>query len=122
MAVCASVQISGNTKLLGKLMSEMKAAQDEAAKASSPAAAARSGAGSSSAPLPTADRKWMSDKDASHCLGCGSTFTFLKRKHHCRCVCLLLLLPTCRVVTASLCGVYTGRLCGRIYCADCSSG
>jgi hypothetical protein len=83
-------------------MNEVKAvqtAQESAAKAR--AATPRTGGGSFSGSVAgsTAGTKkeWMSDKDASHCLGCGCVFSFLKRKHHC-------------------------RLCGRIFCADCSSG
>ncbi|KAJ8389006.1 hypothetical protein AAFF_G00124030 [Aldrovandia affinis] len=39
---------------------------------------------------------WLVDKEASHCLGCRSQFTWLLRKHHC-------------------------RLCGRIFCYYCSN-
>ena len=41
-------------------------------------------------------RKWESDKDVKHCVGCESKFGAAKRKHHC-------------------------RNCGRIFCKNCSS-
>ncbi|XP_018596321.2 FYVE and coiled-coil domain-containing protein 1 [Scleropages formosus] len=39
---------------------------------------------------------WLVDKEASHCLGCRSAFTWWLRRHHC-------------------------RLCGRIFCYYCSN-
>ncbi|XP_036378462.1 FYVE and coiled-coil domain-containing protein 1 [Megalops cyprinoides] len=39
---------------------------------------------------------WLVDKEATHCLGCQSQFTWLLRRHHC-------------------------RLCGRIFCYYCSN-
>ncbi|XP_064643484.1 FYVE and coiled-coil domain-containing protein 1-like isoform X3 [Lineus longissimus] len=39
---------------------------------------------------------WMDDTNVTHCLGCRSEFSFMLRKHHC-------------------------RLCGRIYCHNCSN-
>lgn len=41
-----------------------------------------------------AEVRWMPDNEATHCLNCGTCFTFTIRKHHC-------------------------RLCGRIFCARC---
>lgn len=42
-----------------------------------------------------ADDRWMNDSEASRCLSCNTEFSFLLRKHHC-------------------------RLCGRIFCNNCS--
>ncbi|KAI1888794.1 hypothetical protein AGOR_G00172400 [Albula goreensis] len=42
------------------------------------------------------ERWWLLDKEATHCLGCSSQFTWLLRRHHC-------------------------RLCGRIFCYYCSN-
>ncbi|CCE63212.1 hypothetical protein TPHA_0E01180 [Tetrapisispora phaffii CBS 4417] len=39
---------------------------------------------------------WQPDADIQNCLNCNSRFTFVNRKHHCRC-------------------------CGCIFCADCSN-
>ena len=40
--------------------------------------------------------RWMDDGESSICCGCGSPFTLLRRRHHCRC-------------------------CGRLFCDACSS-
>ncbi|XP_026161168.1 FYVE and coiled-coil domain-containing protein 1 isoform X2 [Mastacembelus armatus] len=42
------------------------------------------------------ERWWLVDKEATHCLGCQSQFTWWLRRHHC-------------------------RLCGRIFCYYCSN-
>ncbi|XP_028300186.1 FYVE and coiled-coil domain-containing protein 1 isoform X2 [Gouania willdenowi] len=42
------------------------------------------------------ERWWLMDKEATHCLGCQSQFTWLLRRHHC-------------------------RICGRIFCYYCSN-
>ncbi|XP_051930680.1 FYVE and coiled-coil domain-containing protein 1 isoform X1 [Hippocampus zosterae] len=42
------------------------------------------------------ERWWLADREATHCLGCQSQFTWWLRRHHC-------------------------RLCGRIFCYYCSN-
>ena len=39
---------------------------------------------------------WVPDAAASHCMGCGEVFTFIKRRHHC-------------------------RACGKVFCGRCSN-
>ena len=128
-------QVSGNAKLLGKLMDEVKKSQ--AADAARASAAAESGKPSS---RPGASRTWMSDKDTSHCCGCRSVFSFIRRKHHCRYDCMVifnafvavpsiaarraaspLAVLTFIAIVLILCAEYY-RLCGQIFCNDCSSG
>ena len=46
--------------------------------------------------LNNATVRWMRDDEVSNCTQCNDTFTILKRKHHC-------------------------RVCGKIFCAECSS-
>ncbi|KAL7864145.1 hypothetical protein AOLI_G00155650 [Acnodon oligacanthus] len=46
--------------------------------------------------LRAAEQWWLLDKEATHCLGCQSQFTWWLRRHHC-------------------------RLCGRIFCYYCSN-
>ncbi|KAI4894239.1 hypothetical protein NFI96_025427, partial [Prochilodus magdalenae] len=46
--------------------------------------------------LRAAEQWWLVDKEATHCLGCQSQFTWWLRRHHC-------------------------RLCGRIFCYYCSN-
>ena len=53
-------------------------------------------AGSGGAGLLLQRRFWMADKHCKACTGCGSPFTLLRRRHHC-------------------------RFCGKIFCAACSS-
>lgn len=48
-----------------------------------------------SKPLPKIIHKWADDNTAKKCLNCKREFSFLLRKHHC-------------------------RLCGKIFCAECS--
>ncbi|CAI5448259.1 unnamed protein product [Caenorhabditis angaria] len=47
--------------------------------------------------LPKSDAQWAKDSDVSNCTACTEVFSMTKRKHHC-------------------------RMCGSIFCANCSEG
>jgi hypothetical protein len=93
-------QVSGNYKVLGRLMQDMKSAKDEKRAAASKAKKAGAGGASGGSAVPGVllqRQQWVNDAKVNACTRCQSPFTFLRRKHHC-------------------------RICGLIFCKNCASG
>ncbi|MEQ2214703.1 hypothetical protein XENOCAPTIV_017293 [Xenoophorus captivus] len=93
------------------------------------------------------ERWWLVDKEATHCLGCKSQFTWWLRRHHCRwiingtsgrhccrvdfytehsiifgtCMLCQMLKYYLSVNKKSVMLVFISRLCGRIFCYYCSN-
>ena len=89
-------QVTGNYKILGKIMQEVKVAKESQRHADSKARKSAA-AGTSDATKLLHRKHWVSSDHVSNCNRCRAPFTFVRRKHHC-------------------------RVCGLVFCNSCSPG
>ena len=96
---CCHDQVTGNYKILGRIMQEVKATKDSKKAAESKARKEEGFQSMMGAPPGSLlnRKQWVADDHVTKCTRCQSPFTFLRRKHHC-------------------------RLCGRVFCNSCSPG